>query len=64
MTKKDYVLIAEAIVEGRKYATRIGNDSLIVSNTIGCLIDVLSDSLKAENERFDAHKFIRYIQQH
>lgn len=64
MTKKDYVLIADAIVGGRDYALRIGNDPKIVSNTIGCLIDTLSDNLKLDNEMFDKTKFIQYVQQH
>lgn len=63
MTKKDYVLIASAIVEGTKYAKRIGVYPNDANSSIGCILETISNALKADNDRFDKTKFIVYIQQ-
>ena len=53
MTRKDYVLIAEAIKDTREeYAL---TDSAV--NTLSALVAVISSRLENENPRFDVERF-------
>ena len=60
MTKKDYILIAEAIVKSYITLYELDN-SKKRADSLYTLIDNLCLSLKEDNINFDCQKFILYI---
>lgn len=54
MTKKDYIIIADAIAPLTK-------KDLIDTYTLQAVFDNLLEAFKADNPRFDAYKFIKRV---
>ena len=63
MTRKDYVLIADAIKSNIKYKPLKNprSKSYIPLLDMNGLINDLCDVFKCDNERFDADRFKEYI---
>lgn len=62
MTKKDYVLIADAIIEARKEFMRTYDMEEEGNEMLWSVITCMSAALKQNNHRFNEDKFQDYIE--
>ena len=62
MTKKDYIKIADCLVDIEKYLTFLAPDFVAEKQPQLYIEDVFSDMLRHDNDRFDAGRFAGYIQ--
>lgn len=60
MVKKDYVLIADSIVEWHNKVGELSHEKLSY-DVFTRFIDIISKRLEDDNKKFDNKKFTRYI---
>lgn len=61
MTKKDYIVIAEALRTIRKNDIESGIEGVRICVSFPMVVNRIINELKMTNERFDSEKFWNYI---